>query len=82
MIPTFDLVGIMLGLAVHDRGSLARSLAVGAALAAIFGIVFVRPFELSSAVLGAILAATNVAVGMIFGGGVRWAFGRLHTHGP
>jgi undecaprenyl pyrophosphate phosphatase UppP len=39
VIPTLLVVAVVLGLLIHDRASLWRSVAVGAALAMVWGIV-------------------------------------------
>ena len=72
MIPTLLAVAVVLGLLIHDRTSLWRSVAVGAALAVVWGIVVgVGNTSATTAAGGAALGLANVVVGGAAGAAVR-----------
>lgn len=84
MIPTLLVVAVVLGLLIHDRASLWRSVAVGAALAMVWGIVVgVGDASATTATGGAALGLANVVVGGAAGAAVRaiWNWACLAAHG-
>lgn len=84
MIPTLLVVAVVLGLSVNDRASLWRSVAVGAALAVVWGIVVgVGDTSATTAAGGAALGLANVVVGGAAGAAVRavWNWAHLAAHG-
>lgn len=84
MIPSLLVVALVLGLLIHDRASLWRSVAVGAALAVLWGIVVgVDDASATTAAGGLALGLANVVVGAALGASVRatWSWARLAVHG-
>ena len=84
MIPTLLVVAVVLGLSVPDRASLWRSVAVGAVLAVVWGIVVgVGDTSATTAAGGAALGLANVVVGVAAGAAVRavWNWAYLAAHG-
>jgi hypothetical protein len=81
MIPTLLVVGLAVGIAVHDRVSLRRSLVIGAAVTVLWGIVIgVGDRSLSTFFGAAVLGLANIVVGAVLGAGTRNAF-RLSSRG-
>lgn len=83
VIPTLLVVAVVLGLLIHDRASLWRFVAVGAALAMVWGIVVdVGDASATTAAGGAALGLANVVAGGAAGAAVRaiWNWARLAAH--
>lgn len=84
MIPSLLVVAVVLGLLIHDRASLWRSMAIGTALAVLWGIVVgVGEASATTAAGGAALGLANVVVGAAVGTAMRvmWGWARLAAHG-
>jgi hypothetical protein len=83
VIPTLLLVGFAVGILVHDRVSLRRSIAVGAAVSVLWGVVVgVADASTTTAVGGTALGLANVVVGAAVGKAVRttWRVAGLAGH--
>ncbi len=67
MIPTLLLVGLVIGLFVHDRTSLVRSSLLGLTAALLWGLgVGVANGSIKTFVGGTVLALANLLVGAAF----------------
>lgn len=72
MIPTLLLVGLVIGAFIHDRTSLLRSAAIGAAASTCWGIgVGMSNGSIATFVGGVALALANVLVGSALSGCLR-----------
>jgi hypothetical protein len=72
VIPTLLLVGLAVGIVIHDRVSLRRYVAVGAAVSVVWGVVVgVADASAATAVGGTALGLANVVVGAAVGTAVR-----------
>jgi hypothetical protein len=84
VIPTLLLVGLGVGVLIHDPASLRRSLAVAAALSLLWGVVVgVAAANALTAVGGTALGLANVVVGAAVGAavGATWRAAGLARHG-
>jgi hypothetical protein len=84
MIPTLLLVGLVIGLFVHDRTSLVRSSLLGLTAALLWGLgVGVANGSIKTFVGGTVLALANLLVGAAFPASLRniWRLfaGKRHT---
>jgi hypothetical protein len=71
VIPTLVLVGLALGVLIHDGASLRRSIAVGAAVSVLWGVaVGVAAANALTTVGGVSLGLANVVVGAAIGAAV------------
>jgi hypothetical protein len=72
VIPTLLLVGLAMGILIHDRGSLGRSIAVGAVVSVLWGAgVGVADASAATAVGGTALGMASVGFGAAVGAAVR-----------
>lgn len=83
MIPTLLLVGLAVGLFVHDRSSLVRSSLLGLTAALLWGLGVGVANGSKTFVGGAVLALANLVVGAAFPASLRniWRLfaGKPHT---
>jgi hypothetical protein len=82
VVPTVLLVGLAVGILIHDRVSLRRSIAVGAAVSVLWGVVGVADASAATAVGGAALGLANVVIGAAVGAILRatWGMAALAGH--
>jgi hypothetical protein len=84
VIPSLLVVAVVLGLLIHDRASVWRSVAVGAVLPVPWGIVVgVGDASATTAAGGAALGLANVVAGAAVGAAMRamWSWACLAAHG-
>ena len=84
MIPTLLLVGVVAGVFVHDRASLARSATIGAAVSVLWGVaVGTADGSIATFFSGVVFAVANVVAGTVLSASVRRlarvAIGTRHT---
>lgn len=85
MIPTLLVLGLAIGMLIHDRVSFQRSAGAGAAIALLWGVVVgVGEASATTAAGGAALGLGNVLVGTAVGAAVRalWRVARAAGHRP
>ncbi len=76
MIPTLLILGLVIGLLIHDRVSFRRAVAAGVAASLLWGVaVLAGDAEAGSAAGGVVLALANTAVGVAVGATTRAAWG-------